>query len=865
MLRRILLVSLIVLGATSPALAQHALAQGGPYDASVPTPRSVLGYELGDRFTPHHLIMRYVERLAATSRRVHVDTVARSNEGRELLSVVITSEANQQRIAQIRADAKRLADPRGASTGELNDVVTRMPSTVWLGYTVHGGEASGVEAGLAMMYQLAAGQDPQTKLILDSTVIIIDPVQNPDGHERHAQDVMRARGVFGPQASPSAIVNNGSWPGPRTNHYYFDMNRDYYVQSQPETRGRIKTFMTWYPHVAVDLHEMGSSSTYFFPPTMLPINKIIPQNILDWWSIFAEANGAAFDEHGWAYFRREGYDEFYPGYGDSWPLFNGAVGMTYEQASSSGGGIRRSDGTLMTLREAASHHYTTSFATALTTARRRTQRVRDFLNYRQTAVSDAVRSPMRGIAFERDRQGRADSLAQRLLDNGIEVMRVKSGVTLADATPFATSGPARLSAGSYLVDFSQPAGRLARAVLEPDAALDSVFLHEEEENRGLGVGARFYDLTAWSMPYTYRVKAWALRTMPGGAERVASVPVAPAVSLANARVAYAFEPGSEASIRMLAGLLADSVRVHFAQKWFKAGDETFQHGAFVVRVPANDTRVHDIVKKHAAASGAHVVSLSSGLVTEGTDLGSNSVVPLRTPRVALIGGQGMSGTSYGAAWYAFDQRMHFPVTNIDVSSLGSSAIDEFNVVVLPSGSPDAALGDAGRERLAGWVRNGGLLVTLDGSTAWLAGEKVGISRLRARRDSTRADGEPGAPPPAGVPGAIVRVQADTLSPLTAGVDELEFTGLVFSDRVYKTPKDFRPGEVVVKYAPAKNIRVAGYMWPEVPERLAGTPFLWTERVGRGRVIAFAGDPNFRDMWRGMLPLFANAVLLGGSF
>jgi hypothetical protein len=361
------------------------------------------------------------------------------------------------------------------------------------------------------------------------------------------------------------------------------------------------------------------------------------------------------------------------------------------------------------------------------------------------------------------------------------------------------------------------------------------------------------------------VKAWTLRSLPAGLERVTAVRPAPAVQLGNARVAYVFEPGSEASIRMLAGVLADSVRVRFAQKWFKTGDDVFPHGAFVVPVNANDARVHDIVRKHAAASGAHVVALNSGMAAAGTDLGSSSVVPIRTPRVALIGGQGISGGSFGFTWYTFDQRMHLPVTNIDASNVGGAALDEFNVVVLPSGSIDQAINESGRERLATWIRNGGLLITLDGATQWLAGEKVGISRLRARRDTTRADSQPGAPLPASVPGAIVRLRADTLSMLTAGIDETEFAGLVAADRVYKTPKDFRPGEVVIKYAPEKNVRVAGYIWPEVPARLADTPFLWTERVGRGRVIAFAGDPNFRDMWRGMYPLFANAVLLGGSF
>jgi hypothetical protein len=258
--------------------------------------------------------------------------------------------------------------------------------------------------------------------------------------------------------------------------------------------------------------------------------------------------------------------------------------------------------------------------------------------------------------------------------------------------------------------------------------------------------------------------------------------------------------------------------------------------------------------------------LRSAAVDEGTDLGSNSVVPVQPPHIALVGGTGISGNSFGFTWYTFDQRIRYPVTSVDVGSL-LAALDEFNVVVIPSagGALNSSLGEAGRGRLNEWIRNGGVLITIDGATAWLAGENTGISRLRARRDTTRADNQPGAPLPAAVPGAIVRAQVDTLSFLTVGVADVEVPVLVFSDRIYRAPRDVRYGEVAMRYAAQPRLRIAGYLWPEVPQRLAESPYLWTERVGRGRVIAFAGDPNFRAMWRGLLPVFANAALLGPSF
>ena len=305
----------------APAYAQHPFATSTGYDPAVPAPRSGLGYEVGDRFTPHHLLMRYAERVAAASRRVRLDTMAVTAEGREALLAIVTSEANHRRLDAIRQDAARVA----AGGPDADAAAARLPAIVWLAYTVHGGEASGTEAAIAMLYQLAAGTDAETLMVLDSTVVLIEPVQNPDGHERHVQDVLRRRSPLGPVAAPGALVYGSNWHGARTSHWHFDLNRDWFIQSHPETRGRTATFLDWWPHVAVDLHEMGSNSTYFFAPPMEPVNKNVPQSIRTWWDIYAEANARAFDRHGWSFFRREGYDEFYPGYGVSWPILTGAT------------------------------------------------------------------------------------------------------------------------------------------------------------------------------------------------------------------------------------------------------------------------------------------------------------------------------------------------------------------------------------------------------------------------------------------------------------------------------------------------------------------------------------------------------------
>ena len=866
---RAVLAAALLFTSSTVVQAQHGLANGGEYDPAIPTPASVIGYPLGEIFTPHHLVMRYLDALVAASPLVRVDTVARTAEGREVVMAIVTSRENHGRLDAIRQAARRLADPRGASDTEIEELVRTTPSIVWLGYTVHGSEASGVEAALGFLYQLAAGRDADTRMILDSTVVLIDPVQNPDGHERHAQDVRRRRGRFGADPAPYAMDQSGMWPGPRTSHYHFDLNRDWFTQSHAESRGRVAAMLEWFPHVAVDLHEMGSNSTYFFAPPMEPVNRNVHETVSSWWETYAAANAEAFDRNGWSFFRRENYDELYPGYGASWPIYTGAVGMTYEQASSGGGAIRRRDGTVLTLKEAARHHYATSFATTLTTARRRTDRVRDYLAFRRTAVADGQRDPMRYIVLGNEGRGRADSLAARLLHNGIEVHRLPAATPLRQATRYGETVPANTTVpgGSWVVDLAQPQGRLAKALLEPDAVLDSSFIREELESRRTGEGNRFYDVTAWAFSYLYGVPAWHTATAPGGMERVTDVPATAPDAPGRASYGYAFEPGSEASLRMLAGLLADSVRVWYARRWFRVGGRTFDSGAFVVRVEPNGEDVHEIVQRLQGETGAAVVSLTSARVDDGTDLGSNSVFFVRPPRVALAGGPPFNGNSFGFAWFAFDERLHYPATRVELSSLSNSTLREIDMLVFPSASPggiDGALGEGGRSRLASWVRDGGVLITLDGSTAWLAREQTGLSAFRVRRDTVRADSTGGAPLPARVPGAIVRTAGDTLSPILAGVDA-ELPVLMFSSTILESPRNLHPQQVVLRFAPLERLRLAGYLWPEVPERLAESPYLFTERVGSGRIIGFAGDPNFRDMWRGLLPVFGNAVLLGASF
>ena len=544
-------------------------------------------------------------------------------------------------------------------------------------------------------------------------------------------------------SDPQALNNAGTWPGPRTSHYYFDLNRDWFTQSHPESKGRVKTFLQWMPQVAIDLHEQGSSATFYFAPPREPDNRNNPKHLPKWFDIFAAAHGAAFDTHGWSYFRREGYDSFYPGYGEGWPMLTGSIGMLFESASSAGGAVLRNDGTLRTLKQAAWEHYTAEWTTVRTSARRRTELLRDYAQSRSDAITSHAKEVTRGVVFARDAQGRADSLVMELRANGIDVGRLGADADLANATAYGSSAPAlvtKVRAGSYVVDYAQPQGHLAKALLEPDAELDSAFLKFELELRRTGSRNRFYDVTAWSLPMAWRLQAWAVRAIPAGVTAVTELTRAAATAMPAAQYGYAFAPGSEASIRLLASLLRDSIRVWHAPMPFTSGGVKFARGAFVVRVAANRADVHGRVAALAQAAGAQVTAIASAGVSEGTDLGSNSVVPIRAPRVAMLGGAPVSGTPFGFIWYAMDQRLGYPSTVIDAAYIGSGDLSRYSVLIVPSvqaGALDRLIGDGGKARIADWVRAGGVLITTEAATQWARAAELPAAHARAPRLDAR--------------------------------------------------------------------------------------------------------------------------------
>ena len=472
---------------------------GAAYDPRIPSFRQVLGYDPGEKITSHAGILQYLNALQDASGRIKVFDYGTSWEGRKLVYAAVGSEANIRRLAEIRAAIARVADPRKISEPEAKKIMAGLPAVVWLSYGVHGNEISSPDAALLTAYHLlAARNDPMAERILAGVLVLIDPIQNPDGRDRFLHYYEQAAGLE-PDTSPLAAEHNEPWPGGRTNHYLFDLNRDWLALTQPEIRSQVKTLREWLPLVYVDLHEMGPETTYYFAPEADPYNPHLTADQRASLKLFGRNNARWFDHFGFDYFTRDVYDAFYPGYGASWPCYYGAVAMTYEQASVRGLVVRRGDGTEVRYRDTVRHHFVASLSTAEAAAANREQLWSDFYSYRVTAIAEGSQEAVREYILPRGRDPSAtDKLAAILVEHGIEVNRATA--------PF-RAGDREFPAGTYCLPLAQPAKRLVRNLIDPQVPMDEKFLKEEEERRRRKQRSEIYDVTAWSLPLLFNVEA----------------------------------------------------------------------------------------------------------------------------------------------------------------------------------------------------------------------------------------------------------------------------------------------------------------------------------------------------------------------
>ena len=860
-------------------LSAQGLAPDTNYDPAVPTLKAVVGHEPGDAITTPDQVGRYLEALNRYAPDMtRLVQYATSWEGRPLHYLMVGSKERMAGLEDVRKGMQALA----SGSGDAEGLIPGLPVIVWLLHGVHGNEISSADAALAEAYHLLAARgDADVEQILRDALVIVDPMQNPDGRQRFVTNNLLGRAAE-PDPEPQSAEHDEPWPGGRSNHYLFDMNRDYFALSQPETQGRARVMLEWYPQVVVDLHEMGGNSTYYFAPPASPLNPLITPAQQKWFEVFGRANAAQFDRRGFPYFVREVYDSFYPGYGESWPIFHGAVGMTYEQASARGLAYRREDGTVLTYKMGVTHHFTAAITTAATAAKNRERILRDFLEYRKSAIALAQKGTREYLIPPGPDPARAARLAWLLASQGIQVRRAAEAFEAGDRS---------MPAGTYIVPLGQPAGRLARNLLDPDVKMDDVFLKEQERRRRERLPDQIYDVTAWSLPLIFDVEVIAadratnVRTTTVDQQNPA--PAAQTAAPGGTPLGFLLPWGSGAAAAVTEALRA-GIRVHSADESFTHSGRRFEAGTAFVRVANNVDGVAERLRELGQRHHAEIVQITDTWTDEGISLGSGRVATLKAPRVLLAWDSPASSLSAGWARYVLERRFGQRVTAMRVSTLQNFNMNDYDVLVLPSGS--YSFNEDALRRLRDWIRGGGTLITLAEASRWAARDRNellstdtllrdGSPERESEGSSQRSDTQSGsgAKPDTSEPfdyekaiepererpvsqaGALLRVRLDRNHWLTAGLDG-EIQAVIEGARVF-APLKLDDGRNVGVYEKAERLVASGLVWEEAQPLLAQRSFLMHQTLGRGHIVAFAEDPNYRAFAEATQLLFMNAILL----
>ncbi len=863
-----ILAALALALAPLPALAQ---AQTDPwdqaYDPAIPAPDQVLGYAFGERLSRAGDVLRYFEALAAAAPdRVILGRYGETWEGRPLPYAIIASPRNLRRITAIREASVAMTDPRRGATTPPAD----QPVIVWLAYSVHGNEISPAEASMATARHLLASRDPEVTRWLDNVVVVLVPTQNPDGRDRFMNRYYEALGLQ-PDPDGLSVERDEPWPSGRPNHYLFDLNRDWFAQTQPETRGHSALMLQWRPQVVVDAHEMGTDDPFFFPPEAEPLNPLLPEAQLRARHLFGRGNAAAFDQAGVEYYTREVFDAFYPGYGDGWPSYLGAVGMTYEQGSARGLAARRSNGELLTYRTTVRNHFLASLATIRTAGDNRAQLLNDFAAYYRTAVAEGGSGTWLLGRGDVD-PGSADALAALLARQGIEVSRASAGFTACGRT---------YRAGDYIIRRGQPLGRMLQVLMDPSIVMREGFVQAQEARRRHGLYAEVYDITAWALPGSYGVDAQQCRSTPSvGTTAITADGIAGTVTGASNPVAYVVTSGSQAMGVMTRALRA-GIRVRSPEAAFTVGDRTFPSGSMILSRAGSPDDFDALVAGIADEAHAEIIGVPDTWVTEGPNFASDRS-PLMPPvQIALAWDEPTDSSSAGAIRYVLEQRYGYPVSIVRTANLARD-LSRYQVIILPDayGSYDAALATSLRQ----WVQRGGTLVGIgSGADLMMAGDSPMIAS--AREPLLSDSGEP-VPAPAADPrligdaeayaeairpteqtpdsvlGVLAQVEVDRQHWLSAGLPD-RLTVLVVGSAIYE-PLRQDEGTNVLRYVSARELPVAGHLWAENRAQLAFKPYVMANSLGRGQVIAFTQDPTFRGFLHGQDVLFLNAIFRGAA-
>ncbi|MBO6585124.1 MAG: zinc carboxypeptidase [Gracilimonas sp.] len=813
--------------------------------AQLQSPAEFLGYELGEKWTPHYKVMNYFRHVADESPMVSLTQYGTTNEGRELMYAVVTTEANHQNLDEIRTNNLKLADLEAGTPSPNQKAI------VWLSYNVHGNETSSSEAALNTVYKLVT----EHANWLENTVVVMDPMVNPDGRDRY---VNWYRSVVGEKKNvhPETREHDEPWPGGRTNHYYFDLNRDWAWQTQVESQQRIRVYNEWMPHVHVDFHEQGYNSPYYFAPAAEPFHMAITDWQRQFQTMIGKNHTKYFDEENWLYFTREVFDLFYPSYGDTWPTFNGAIGMTYEQAghSAAGRGVITAEGDTLTLLDRLTHHTVSGLSTVEITAQNSKRVIQEFSDYFTNTNRNGAGEYKTFVVKKSSNLDKVSRLLRYLVNQRID-FGVASRSSNANGYDYSTGETGRVSieGGDYVISTYQPKGTLVRVLFEPKPELaDSLT----------------YDITAWEMHYAYGVDGYAIKGQLD-TEPLSMSMEDELTPVIDKPYAYLAKWNSIEDLRYLARLLDEGVAVRYAEKAFTLNGKEYAPGTLIITRNGNEKlgdKFDEIVKDEANLLNRIVTPVTTGFVDSGKDFGSSSVRYIEKPKVALLSGEGTNSNMVGHIWNYFDQQINYPVNLINADDVGSVNWDDYHVLILPD-TYGSAIGSGELDAIKEWVSSGGTLIAVGSANNDLAG-KDGFSLKRKERDNEESEDPEDKLQKYGEasreraqyfnPGSIFQISMDTSHPLAFGYDE-DYMSLKLGSSAF----DYLANGWNVGAAKPGAHR-SGFVGNKAKESLEHTLAFGVQDMGAGHVVYMIDNPLFRGFWHNGKLLFGNAVFFVGN-
>lgn len=821
--------------------------------SQVLSPAQFLGYELGERFTPHHQVVSYFQHVADQSPMVQLKEYGRTYENRPLLLATISTEKNIRQIETIRTDNLKRA-------GILAGNPTTAIAITWLSYNVHGNESNSTEASMMTLYELVRSGSDYAKY-LDNSIVIIDPCMNPDGRDRYV-NFYNQYGQFPFQPDNQSLEHLEPWPGGRQNHYLFDLNRDWAWQTQIETQRRLEVYNQWLPHIHVDFHEQGYNNPYYFAPAAEPLHELISSWQREFQVTIGKNHARYFDKNNWFYFTKQRFDLLYPSFGDTYPTFNGAIGMTYEQAGSgrAGLGIIIENGDTLTLLDRLTHHHTTGVSTIEVTSMNTDRVLKEFTQFFKTPVKSTYKT----FIVKNDNQDKIDALKAWLDINNIQYGSAQGGGKAVTGFHYNTGKNQSYTASpnDLVVSVIQPKGVLAAILFEPKTKLTDSLT---------------YDITAWAAPYIYGLDAIATTVaLPVNVEKFKAEPANQSVP--ENTYAFFFKWNAFQDAQFLATLLKNGVKVRFNELEVGIYGKKFSPGTLIVTKGDNKHLGSDfekIVTNYANQSSRKFEVVNTGFMESGPDLGSSDIKLIKTPRVAMIAGDGSSVTNVGANWYFLEQELMYPFSMIHTAHLNRTDFSNYDVIILQDGWYGQYLGDSQMKSLSEWVRNGGRLIVIQGALSKFADsdfsslsqfnsddekkEKEKIeedidqnNRLLEYGDQEREYAKEI------VPGAIFRVTLDNTHPLAFGYGKNYYSLKTSNDRYgYLSSQN-------VGIIKSKEDYLAGFAGMHVLNNLPQSLIFGVENKGRGQIVYFVDNPLFRAFWYNGKLMYANALFLVGQ-